>query len=320
VAARADGSFDADLVLLEDTVLLPGDRFILRRPAPVDTVGGGLVVDAHPVRGRRDHPGASKTPASSADAWVERVERADAGGRLVAAIAAELGRSSDEVDAALAPLIEDGRVVRAGGLLFSGAVWRRVREGTLDALRAVHESEPLRTGTPREGLRAKLARAMPPEAYRDLLQQLAAEGAVRLVGDRLALSGHRVVLSLDDAERANQIEQVFRSAELDPPLVDDVLRELGGPHGPRLRDWLVEQGKLVKIRDGRFFHAEALDRLRGRLREFARTSSTIDIGRFKELAGATRKNAIPLLEQFDEERLTRREGNVRRILTNDAVR
>src|SRR6185369_13876040 len=96
VAARADGSFDADLVLLEDTVLLPGDRFILRRPAPVDTVGGGLVVDAHPVRGRRDHPGASKTPASSADAWVERVERADAGGRLVAAIAAELGRSSDE--------------------------------------------------------------------------------------------------------------------------------------------------------------------------------------------------------------------------------
>jgi selenocysteine-specific elongation factor len=107
---------------------------------------------------------------------------------------------------------------------------------------------------------------------------------------------------------------------LDPPPVEDVLRELGGPHGPRLRDWLVEEGKLVKIRDGRLFHAEALDTLRGRLRKFARTSSTIDVGRFKELAGATRKNAIPLLEQFDEERLTRREGNVRRILTNDAVR
>ena len=90
--------------------------------------------------------------------------------------------------------------------------------------------------------------------------------------------------------------------------------------GPRLKDWLVEEGRLVRIRDGRLFHAEALEELRRKLREFSRTSSTIEIGAFKELAGATRKNAIPLLEQFDEERLTRREGNVRRILTSEAAR
>jgi selenocysteine-specific elongation factor len=95
---------------------------------------------------------------------------------------------------------------------------------------------------------------------------------------------------------------------------------MGGVSGTSLRDWLVEEGRLVRIRDGRLFHAEALDSLRRKLREFAQASSTIDIGTFKELAGATRKNAIPLLEQFDEERLTRREGNVRRILTNDAAR
>jgi selenocysteine-specific elongation factor len=161
---------------------------------------------------------------------------------------------------------------------------------------------------------------MPPEAYRELLHALAAEGDLRLAGDRLALAGHRVVLSPDDANRAQRIEDAFRRAGLDPPLVDDVLRDLGGVHGPRLRDWLIEEGRLVRIRDGRLFHGEALDDLRRKLREFARTSSTIDISTFKELAGATRKNAIPLLEQFDEERLTRREGNVRRILTNDAAR
>jgi selenocysteine-specific elongation factor len=48
----AEGSFEADLVFAQDTVLLPGDRFILRRPAPVDTIGGGVVIDAHPPRGR----------------------------------------------------------------------------------------------------------------------------------------------------------------------------------------------------------------------------------------------------------------------------
>ena len=319
-SALADGPLQADLVLLEDTVLLPGDRFILRRPAPVDTIGGGVIVDAHPVRNRHERLRAASPPASLEDAWVERIGRAEAAGRPVAAIAAELGRSVDEVEAALAPLLEAGRVVRAAGRLFAGAVWRQIREDTLAALRALHEAEPLRSGTAREGIRAQVARAMPPEAFRELLHALAAEGEVRLGGDRLALSGHRVVLSPDDESRAQRIEEAFRRAGLDPPLVEDVLRELGGLRGPRLRDWLVEEGRLVRIRDGRLFHGEALEDLRRKLRDFARTSSTIEIGTFKELAGATRKNAIPLLEQFDEERLTRREGNVRRILTNDAVR
>ncbi len=319
-SAPAEGPFQADLVLVEDTVLLPGDRFILRRPAPVDTIGGGVIVDAHPVRKRHERLRATGTPISVEDAWVERIERSDTAGRPVAAIAAELGRSADEVEAALAPLLAAGLVVRAAGLLFAGSVWRQIREGTLAALRVAHEAEPLKSGTAREGIRVGVARAMPPEAFRELLQALAAEGAVRLVGDRLALSGHRVVLSPDDEARAQRIEDAFRRAGLDPPLIEDVLRELGGLRGARLRDWLVEEGRLVKIRDGRLFHGEVLEDLRSKLREFARTSSTIEIGTFKELTGATRKNAIPLLEQFDEERLTRREGNVRRILTNDAVR
>ena len=320
VARSAAGALEADLVLAEDTVLLPGDRFILRRPAPVDTIGGGVVVDAHPLRRRHDRLRAVRHPASREDAWIERIARAGAAGRPAAAIAAELGRSVEEVEKDLGPLIEDGRVVRAAGLLFAGAVWHETRQRALVSLRAFHAAEPLISGMAREGLRAQVVREMPPEAFRDLLHALAAAGDVRLAGDRLALAGHRVVLSPDDASRAASIEDAFRRAGLDPPPIEDVLRGLGGSHGPRLRDWLVEEGKLVRIRDGRLFHGEALEALRRKLREFARTSATIEIGAFKELAGATRKNAIPLLEQFDDERLTRREGNVRRILTNDATR
>jgi selenocysteine-specific elongation factor len=318
--APAEGPFQADLVLVEDTVLLPGDRFVLRRPAPVDTVGGGVIVDAHPLLGRGERLRGARTPSYGEDAWVWRIARAEAAGRPVATVAAELGRSSEEFEVAIVPLLADGRVVRAAGLLFAGVVWRRIGEGILAALAARHAAEPLRSGTTREGVRAQLARAMPPEAFRELLNALAAAGKISVVGERLALSGHRVVLSPDDADRAHRIEETFRRAGLDPPLVEDVLRGLGGVSGPRLRDWLVEEGRLVRIRDGRLYHGEVLEDLRRKLREYARTSSTIEIGAFKELAGVTRKNAIPLLEQFDEERLTRREGNVRRILTNDAVR
>jgi selenocysteine-specific elongation factor len=320
ISASGEGSFEAELRLDESAVLVPGDRFILRRPAPVDTIGGGVIVDAHPATGRGPRLRATQAAASAGDPWIERIARAGAAGCGVTALSAELGRSVQDIEATLAALICAGRLRGAAGLFFTGDVWREARENSLARLAAFHAAEPLKSAMARETLRAQAARDMPGEAFRELLNELSGSGEVRLAGDRLALADHRVVLSPDDASRAQAIEDAFRRAGLDPPLIQDVLRAVGGAQGPRLREWLLEEGRLVKIRDGRLFHAEVLEDLRRRLREFARTSSTIEIGAFKELAGATRKNAIPLLEQFDEERLTRREGNVRRILTNDAAR
>ncbi len=316
-SASATGPVTADVVLSEDTVLLPGDRFILRRPAPVDTIGGGVVVDAHPARRAKGRE--SVTEPAGGDVWIERIARGGAAGCTAASLAAELGRSAEEVDAAVAPLLAAGSVVRAAGILIAGDVWRGARAAALGALATYHRSEPLKSGMARERLRAESARELSSETFREILFELAREGAIRLTRDRVAAAGHRVVLSADDTLRAERIEDAFRRAGLDPPAIADVLAAVGGPSASRLKDWLLEEGRLVKIRDGRLFHAEALERLRAKLRAFARTSSTIDVGAFKELAGATRKNAIPLLEQFDEERLTRREGNIRRILTNETA-
>jgi selenocysteine-specific elongation factor len=313
------GIYEAELHFGEDTVLLPGDRFILRRPAPVDTVGGGVVLDAHPVR-VRSVPGAPRLEDGIANPWIERIARGGVVGRSAASVSTELGRSAAELDVALGPLVADARVVRAGGVLFDGLVWRRVREGVAGALEEFHASEPLAAGLPREALRARVARPMPRDAFRVLLEELAAEGIVTLSGDLVAVAGFRVVLSPMETAQLQRIEDAFRRAALDPPPAADVAREVGGDLGSKFLRLLIERGRLEKIRDGRLFHAEALEELRRKLREFGRTSSTIDIGAFKELAGVTRKNAIPLLEQFDQERLTRREGSVRRIVTDEAAR
>ena len=65
-----------------------------------------------------------------------------------------------------------------------------------------------------------------------------------------------------------------------------------------------------------FFHRSTLDDLTRRLREHASHNSdrSIDVPAFKELAGISRKYAIPLLEYLDRERVTRREGDRRIVL------
>jgi selenocysteine-specific elongation factor len=302
----------AEIVLGEATVLVPGDRFILRRPAPVDTVGGGVVLDVRPPRGRR-HPEADVREEGE-DPILVRVRRAGLAGRERSEIMAELGVDRTEMEAREAQLETRGLLVRVGTRRVSGGAWEEAQRRTIEALEAFHAAEPLRAGIAREDLRARCAPALAPEAWRQFLQSLVAKGAIRLEAEFVASCSHRVILSVGDLEAAAAIEETFLRAGLDPPDIENVIDPRPGERAGRLVEWLVREGRLVKIRDGRLFHAEALADLRRKLAAFAKTSRTIDVGMFKELAGVTRKNAIPLLEQMDEEKTTRRVGNLREIL------
>jgi selenocysteine-specific elongation factor len=305
------GGEEGEVRLASPAVLVPGDRFVLRRPDPFDTIGGGVVLDAHPRRGK-------EIVADEADPVGSRLARAGAAGATAASLAAELGWSAAEVEAESRRLESQGAVVRAAGRLLDARVWEAAAEAVLVELDRSHRGDPLSSGVPRELLRRSAAALMGPETFRALLEELARRQVVRLRGDRVASAGHDVVLGPEDAVRSDAIDRAFREGGLDPPEAEDVARERGGPQGGRLVDLLVERGRLVRIVDGRLFHAEALEELRGRIRAFGRTSSTMDVAAFKDLAGVTRKNAIPLLEQLDAERVTRRVGNRREILGRDA--
>ena len=113
-----------------------------------------------------------------------------------------------------------------------------------------------------------------------------------------------------------QIEARFAAAGTNPPDLDEVTAALRADpaHVERLFHLLIGRGRLVRIQDGKVFHAQALEDLKRRLWEQRGRSPLIDISEFKELSGTSRKNAIPLLEHFDRARVTRREGNKRLIL------
>jgi selenocysteine-specific elongation factor len=310
-----EGRLDVELLLDEETVLLPGDRFVLRRPAPVDTVGGGTVLDAKPPigRGKRARP-AGPVPILPEESLVARLERAGAKGRTGEDLSAEMGIAPADLERVLSRLRDERRVIPAGGRFFAALAWSEAENRALEILRAFHADEPLRPGMLLEDVRSRAARALPVEAWRQLVDSLAERGEVRRAGDRVALAAHRVVLSGGDLDLARRIETRFREARLDPPDAPEVIRAEGGDRAARILDLLQAEGRLVRIRDGRLFHGEAVEDLKRKLREYAKASRTIDVAAFKELAGVTRKNAIPLLEHLDAERVTRRVGNVREIL------
>jgi len=134
------------------------------------------------------------------------------------------------------------------------------------------------------------------------------------------LRDHALELSTQDAQLRDALERIYREAGLAAPSLAEAFTRagLGGgvQHGRKLLQLLLDSGAIVKVHGEMFFHRTALDELVQKLRAHAAQNAdrSIDVGSFKELAGISRKYAIPLLEHLDRQRVTRREGDRRLIL------
>jgi selenocysteine-specific elongation factor len=120
----------------------------------------------------------------------------------------------------------------------------------------------------------------------------------------------------EEAESRIIIEQAFSAAGLKVPALKDVLASLkiDKTRAQKLVTLLLRDKVLIKVSDDLVFHQVALNNLRKVLNAQKASSPRIDVGRFKELTGVSRKYAIPLLEYLDRERVTKRIGDERVIL------
>jgi selenocysteine-specific elongation factor len=125
-----------------------------------------------------------------------------------------------------------------------------------------------------------------------------------------------VVMKDEEAASRKMIEQAFSAAGLKVPALKDVLASLkiDKARAQKLVTLLLRDKVLIKVSDDLVFHQIALTELRKNLAVQKASSPKIDVGRFKDLTGVSRKYAIPLLEYLDRERVTKRVGDERVIL------
>ena len=310
----------AQLRLETPGMSLPGDRFVLRQYSPMITIGGGVVLDAHPEKHRGAAGRALPSLASLAAGGPEALTLASLAGSPIGFSTADLvvrtGRAPAEVTRIVESLTASGKAVHLGGRLFHADWIERHRSCALSALGEFHRANPLMIGLPREELRERILPGGPPDAARSILDALAGEGIIRLEKEYAALASHRISLSPEDGRVMELLEAEFRQGGLNPATIEEIAasRGLDAARAQRIYHLLLSRGRLVRIKDGKVFHAEPIERLKAQLWELREKRPVIDVAVFKELTGTSRKNAIPLLEHLDAERVTRRKGNDREIL------
>src|SRR5205823_9796902 len=177
-----------------------------------------------------------------------------------------------------------------------------------------HAANPLVAGMSKEELRERLA--LNSDAFVGLLEALVRERRVDVVGEHVRLAGRGVVMKDEEAEAKQKIEAAFATAGLRVPALKEVLAALpvDRARAQKLMTLLLRDRVLVKLADDLVFHRDALAELRRRVQQHKQQAPRLDVARFKELAGVSRKYAIPLLEYLDRERVTKRVGDEREIL------
>ncbi len=306
----------ARIKLAEPALLLPGDRFIIRQFSPVVTIGGGVVVDANPQSRNLVVDNTLETLAGGDRRAIlkTRVWRSYHDGIAVSQLIAETGWTNNVIGPQLAELVKTGDVVQVDDVFLCAPAWEVLKAQVVPTVEEFHKQNPLAGGIGRDELQVRTDAS--PVIFDAIAKMLVREKKIEIAGDLVRIPGRGIVMKDEEAESKKKIEAAFADAGLKVPALTEVLAGLrvDKARAQKIVTLLLRDKVLVKISDDLVFHRGALEELRRSLAAQKAKSSRIDVAKFKEMTGVSRKYAIPLLEYLDRERVTKRVGDTREIL------
>jgi selenocysteine-specific elongation factor len=315
----------AQLLLDRPVVATWGQPFVIRRPSPAETIGGGIVLDPNALRIRA-------AQAAERAKWVTqlqsdaRIERAAAAIRLRDLRpwrAGDLARLAGvwEGDRAVTDLVARGDVLAVS---VSPTQVQHIHREALDevggrvqrALARLHDAHPLKREIALSELMSSLHPALWVQQHGELIdatvRMLAETGVVRVSERGISLAGRGPQLSSgEEALLAEMVERI-RAAGLQPPTAGELLQQATRNRAAvqKLLELAAADGLIVAVSRELYFHRDAMSTARDAV-VAALQSRPLTVSEIREVLGTTRKFAVPLCEYFDKTGLTRRAGDQR---------
>jgi selenocysteine-specific elongation factor len=309
------------LELREPVVVVRGDRYILRRPSPGETLGGGTIVDHHP-RGRHKRFDEeilksldSLAHGTPADVLLEAAMALNA-----APINEIVNRSrldSAKADAALNELLstnaiitlEEGTPNIASELLAIAApYWKTSRDKIIGLVETYHKTYPLRRGIPREELKSRLK--LSGRVFNAIVHKLITDGSLKDHSAFVAQAEHEITFNSREQANVDELMRRFEQNPFSPPGVKE-LRQ--GEVGEEILNALLEMNELKMVSPDVIFRKVDYDFMVLKIREKLAENGRITLAEVRDLFNTSRKYAQALMEHLDANGITTREGDYRKL-------
>jgi selenocysteine-specific elongation factor len=298
----------AQIQLASPIAVAKGDLFVLRTSN--DTIGGGVVVEAHPKRHRRH-----AVEVLSKLAALERGEPADMvlqamDGRFgsdLATIVERSGLSPDEARVVVQDLTARGQAIHLGDRFLTADGLASLKATVVTALQNYHERYPLRAGISREELKSRLR--LSARESTALFDYLASQEAVVLEESVARLPSHHPTLTSQQEEKVRHLVSELSQHPFAPPDLDALRTKY--EIDDELLAAVISRGAIARLTDSIAFSGAALAEIRRQVVDRIQRNGSISVAEVRDMLDTSRKYALALMEYFDQQRVTRRVGDNR---------
>ncbi len=307
--------------LSEPTANLPGDRFVIRSYSPVETIGGGWILDAEPHKHKRLKQETIDyfLHVSSSDPrerLLAMLDQAGIEGLVHEDIRRRFPDPADNIDAVLSSIVAEGLIhpVTGSPARFVSEISQAAFIDKLSAsIHAFHERSPLRAGVSREEIRTSLKPQPSEEILASVLNRMIAAGTLAEKASLIHTPGHEPTLSPEQKILLSSLTGFARKTGIDGFTQKDLLEKLS-PDPKVFKpvfQHLIDTNAIKRLPGSLYIDSRILEEISSKLRDIFATQNTLTVGEFRDIMNISRKQAVPLLEYFDGVGLTRRKGDHR---------
>ena len=316
-------SCHAQLRLTEPIASKNGDRFVIRFFSPMETIGGGVILDDQPRRHKRSDekiPEMLRIKESGSREELTLQFLADFGAKLptAAQLMAKLQREEADIEDELRQLCNLGRVAEAlPGRYIAASVSEKLWNECRELMEQYHRLNPLHTGIRSAELRQKLFKGMEQSRANALLGVFYREGRLRKFGDRYALPDFEIVLTKRQRNIRERLLKTYREAGVETPFTEDVMKSYTVNEQVDARqvlESLVSSEDLVMLIPQICLHKDTYAMICQVAREHFEQNETLTLAQLRDLLHTSRKYSQAIIEYFDKVRITRKDGDVHYLL------
>jgi len=307
------------LRLEQPVIVQNGDRYILRFYSPMETLGGGMVLNPH----TRRHKQATMQESLEALKALETgtmesklsffISAKGLAGMEEAEAIGTIAADKEEITTALAGLSQKKIVLRSDNLYVHTTHLAKLEKKVLDIIGHYHESNPLKPGLDKEELKSMIRLRLSTKILGVTLDGLLKKKQIASEGAKLKLPGFKAARGAVQDEVKNKIVEVIKKGGTQPPVREEfpALFGISEKDARDLLRLLADEGRTVRINDSLHLDKDVVAKIRADLKKHLEEKKEITMAEFRDLAKTSRKFAVPLMEYFDSQKLTQRVGDKR---------
>ncbi len=303
-------------IRLEETIVAKNkDLFVIRFYSPMETIGGGIILDSNPKKHKRFDGDVLnslqlKEKGDLKEIIEEIIKKHSKEYPVLSDIAVYIGEKREIIQQEIDILCEQNKIMNINNIYIHKNFYEELKNKIVNVLSNFHKNNPLKNGVSKEELRTRIEKNLKTKDFDVLLNIIGKDKDIKVIDNITSLYDFEVVFSKSQLNIQNEIESNLKNDKFTPRNISEIIQDK--KEYQEVLEALLGN-TLVMVTEDIVYHKKNYDIAVEMVKKHLNENKTLTLSEFRDLIGASRKYSMVLLEDFDRNKVTRRLGDKRML-------